>query len=366
MRAFDSDNDRASSSVAATSSITSELEAGQILDDRFEVLGAINRGGMAWIYKALDLQTGKLVALKVPLMQLEGDAGFLSRFQREENIGLTLAHPCIVNLVPAEDKSRPYLVMEFLEGRTLAARLRENAPLPEGEAARIAGRICQGLDYLHRKGVAHRDLKPENIMLCKDGTVRIMDFGIAKSDKARRLTLGGFPPAMGTPDYIAPEQVEGKRGDFRSDIYALGAMLYEMTTGLPPYDGDNPYVIMNARLAGDPDAPRRRNPRLSPEIEEIILHALERTPANRFPSAAAMRSELNDYRAVSLTERFKRLRPPQLWKAKAPLPLKIAALVAAQIAIFLLLLCYFSHRSRGHSPAPATQPGVVEAGQPMQ
>jgi hypothetical protein len=121
---------------------------------------------------------------------------------------------------------------------------------------------------------------------------------------------------------------------------------------------------MNARLAGDPEAPRRRNPRLSPEIEEIMLHALERNPANRFPSAAAMRSELNDYRAVSLTERFKKLRPPQLWKAQAPWLPKIAALVAAQIAVFLLLLWFFSHRS--HSPVPATQPGVVDAGQPMK
>jgi serine/threonine-protein kinase len=256
--------------------------------------------------------------------------------------------------------------MEYLEGRTLAAFLHEKQRLTEGEAVRIASRICEGLDYLHRKGVVHRDLKPENIILCNDGSVRILDFGIAKAETARRLTFGGFSSTMGTPDYIAPEQVQGKRGDCRSDIYALGAMLYEMTTGFPPYDGDNPYAIMNARLAGDPEAPRRRNPRLSPEIEEIMLHALERNPANRFPSAAAMRSELNDYSEVSLTERFKRLRPPQLWKAQAPWLRKIAALVAAQVAIFFLLLWFFSHRSHAHSPPPATQPGVIDAGQPMK
>jgi serine/threonine-protein kinase len=362
MSAFGFENSRASSDIPASPSLSNELEVGQALDDRFEVLDVINRGGMAWIYQALDRESGRTVALKVPLTQYDCDPGFLSRFQREENIGLTLEHPCLVNLLPAADKSRPYLVMEYLEGQTLAARLREEAPLPEGEAARIASRICEGLEYLHRKGVVHRDLKPENVMLCQDGSIRILDFGIAKAEKARRLTLGDFPPAMGTPDYIAPEQVQGKRGDSRSDIYALGAMLYEMTTGFPPYDGDNPYVVMNARLAGDPEAPRKRNPQLSPEMEEIILHALERNPSHRFPSAAAMRSELNDYREVSLTKRCKRLRPPQLWKAQVPLPVKIAALVGVQIAVFFLLLWWFSQRSQPNSTGLTTQPGVVDAG----
>jgi serine/threonine-protein kinase len=203
-------------------------------------------------------------------------------------------------------------------------------------------------------------LKPENIMLCSDGTVRIMDFGIAKSKDARRLTFGGFTSTMGTPEYIAPEQVQGKRGDSRTDIYSLGAMLYEMTTGSPPYEGDNPYVIMNVRLTGDPEAPRTRNPELSKEIEEIILHALERNPAKRFPSAAAMKAELNDYTEVSLTERFKRLRPPQLWKARIPLFPKIAALAVAQIAVFFLLFWWFSHLSHGHNTTSTTVPGVVE------
>jgi serine/threonine-protein kinase len=251
--------------------------------------------------------------------------------------------------------------MEYLEGQTLAARLHEKTRLSEGEAVRIASQICEGLDYLHRKGVVHRDLKPENVMLCKDGTIRILDFGIAKFKNARRLTFGGFSSTMGTPDYIAPEQVQGKRGDSRTDIYALGAMLYEMTTGFPPYDGDNPHVIMNARLTGDPEPPRKRNPQLSPEIEEIILHALERNPSRRFPSAASMKAELNDYKEVPLTERFKRLRPPQLWKARVPLLLKIAAFVVIQIAVFFLLFWWFSHRSHRDNSVVTTKPGVVDA-----
>jgi serine/threonine protein kinase len=358
--AFGVENNQASSTCPASFSMTNDLQVGQVLDDRFKILDVVNRGGMAWIYEALDLQSGRSVALKVPLMQFECDPGFFSRFQREENIGLTLDHPCVVNIIPAAEKSRPYLVMEYLEGQTLAARLRETAPIPEGEAIRIVSRICDGLDYLHRKGVVHRDLKPENVMLCNDGAIRIMDFGIAKSENVRRLTFGAFTSTMGTPDYIAPEQVQGKRGDSRTDIYALGAMLYEMTTGFPPYDGDNPFVVMNARLTGDPEAPRKRNPQLSPEIEEIILHALERNPSKRFPSAALMREELNDYSGVDLTERSKRLRPPQLWKARFPLLPTIAVLVALQIATFIFLFWLFGHSGRRHNPSVTTRPGVVD------
>jgi serine/threonine protein kinase len=361
MPAFGFQNSRASSSVPAPFPMSNELQVGQVLDDRFKILDVINRGGMAWIYEALDRQTGRPLVLKVPLMQFECDPGFFSRFQREENIGLTLDHPYILKMFPAADKCRPYIVMEYLEGQTLAARLHEKTRLPESEAVRIVSQICEGLDYLHRKGVVHRDLKPENVMLCKDGTIRILDFGIAKFKNARRLTFGGFSSTMGTPDYIAPEQVQGKRGDSRTDIYALGAMLYEMTTGFPPYDGDNPHVIMNARLTGDPEPPRKRNPQLSPEIEEIILHALERNPSRRFPSAASMKAELNDYKEVPLTERFKRLRPPQLWKARVPLLLKIAAFVVIQIAVFFLLFWWFSHRSHRDNSVVTTKPGVVDA-----
>jgi serine/threonine-protein kinase len=137
-----------------------------------------------------------------------------------------------------------------------------------------------------------------------------------------------------------------------------------MTTGSPPYEGDNPLVIMNARLGGDPEAPRKRNPQLSPEIEEIILHAMERNPSKRFSSAAAMRAELNDYSEVLLTERSKRLRPPQQWKAHVRLLPKIAALAVAQIAVFFLLFWWFSHRGHPNRAVPPTRPGVVDVGRP--
>ncbi len=215
---------------------------------------------MASIFKALDRKNGLTVAIKIPLLQFESDAASFSRFQREEEIGQTLSHPYLLKIFPVEgEKSRPYIVMEYLEGQTLDALLKEIHPLPEPDAVKFASRICEALDYMHHQGVIHRDLKPQNIMICNNGGIRIMDFGIAKSMKARRITFVGFSPTMGTPDYMAPEQVKGKRGDERTDIYALGAILYEMTTGSTPFEGESPYAIMNARLTGDPTALRKIN-----------------------------------------------------------------------------------------------------------
>jgi serine/threonine-protein kinase len=243
-----------------------DLNVGSLLDDRFEITDVIAKSGMASLFKANDRQTGKAIALKVPLLQIESDPAGFDRFRREEEIGLRLNHPCILKIFPAENKSRPYIVMEYLEGQTLSELLKNVHPLPETDAVKIASRICEALANMHENGVVHRDLKPQNVMLCNDGTIRIMDFGIARADKSRRLTFVGFTPAMGTPDYMAPEQVKGSRGDARTDIYSLGAILYEMVTGEAPFGGDSPYVIMNARVTGDPQAPRKLNPMITPVL----------------------------------------------------------------------------------------------------
>jgi len=325
-----------------------EYSAGAVLDNRFEIQECVSRSGMACIYKARDRKTGQTVAVKVPHMQFESDVAGATRFEREEEIGKTLHHPSVLKIIPVEEqKSRPYIVMEYLEGRTLADLLKELKPLPERDAAAIASRICDALDYLHKQNVIHRDLKPQNIMLCRDGSIRIMDFGIAKSAQARRVTFVGFTPAMGTPDYMAPEQVQGKRGDERTDIYSLGAILYEMATGSTLFEGENPYVVMNSRLTGDPPAPRKVNPKLTPVLEEIILHALERNPANRYHSAGLMKAELDDYEKVPLTGRWQRLQPPQIWKTRYRLVPIVIGLVLLNILLFLLLWWYLS-KKHGH------------------
>jgi serine/threonine-protein kinase len=169
---------------------------------------------------------------------------------------------------------------------------------------------------MHGKGIVHRDIKPQNIMICTDGSLRIFDFGIARAAEMRRLTFVGFTPAMGTPDYMAPEQVKGKRGDERTDIYSLGAILYEMATGKAPFEAENPFLVMNARVTGDPVAPREVNPDVPPELEEIILHAMEREPHRRFASADLMKAELEDFTLVRMTGRNDRLQTPKIWSMR--------------------------------------------------
>ncbi len=322
-----------------------DIGVGQLLDDRFEITDVIAKSGMASLFKANDRQTGKAVALKIPYLQIESDPAGFDRFRREEEIGIKLNHPHILKILPVEKKSRPYFAMEYLEGQTLSELLRSVRPLPEPDAAKIASHICTALSYMHENGVVHRDLKPANIMLCNDGTIRIMDFGIARSENSRRLTFVGFTPTMGTPDYMAPEQVKGSRGDERTDIYSLGTILYEMATGEPPFGGDSPYVIMNARVTGDPQAPRKINSKLTPVLEEIILHAMERDPKRRYQTALGMRAELDNYEAVEMTSRHSRLQAPQIWKSKfRSLPL-ILGIVALWLLSFVLLFLYLrKHR----------------------
>jgi serine/threonine protein phosphatase PrpC len=328
-----------------TQASNSELAPGMLLDNRFELTDLIARSNMASIFKADDRRTGGTVALKVPLMALESDIAGYERFQREEEIGSRLNHPTVLKVIKVDEpKSRPYLVMEFLDGITLAEVLTKRKPLPEPEAVNYASRICEALDYLHANGIVHRDLKPQNIMVCRDGSIRLFDFGIARVEKTRRLTFVGFSPAMGTPDYMSPEQVKGKRGDARSDIYSLGAMLYEMATGSTPFEGESPYVIMNARVTGDPVAPRKLNSNLSPELEEIILHALERDPRQRYQSAADMKRELDDNKLVTLTQRHQSLRAPQPWKSSQNIVTIVVIFVALTALMFLAMLLYFRSR----------------------
>ncbi len=340
-----------------------ELQPGQTLDDRFFITETISRSGMATIFKATDQQTKETVAIKVPFMQFESDAGFYSRFEREEEIGLGLSHPYILRFIPIEGhRSRPYIVTEYLRGYTLSHLLNSMRPMPEKDALPLASRICDALAYMHEHGIVHRDLKPQNIMICYDGTIRIMDFGIAKSAEGRRITFAGFTPAVGTPDYMAPEQVKGKRGDERTDIYSLGAMLYEMVVGATPFEAENEnmFVIMNARVTGDPAAPRKRNPNVSPQVEEIILHAMEREPGKRYATAAAMKEELDAPGTVRLTGRCDRLKKPTPWKRGGRKPLWIALGIVAAVLVLVLLIWMIARRGPAQTvTAPARTGGAV-------
>ena len=330
----------------AAQPVSNEPQVGQVFDERFEITDIISRSGMSSVYKATDLKTGRLVALKVPLLKLESDPAFFSRFEREEEIGRALDHPAILKIIPVDPKerSRPYLVMEYLVGQTLDEVMQHTKPMPEDEALRVVSRVCDALDYLHKHEVVHRDLKPQNIMLCNDGSLRIMDFGIAKAATSKRITFGGFSPTLGTPDYMAPEQVKGQRGNERTDIYSLGAILYEMVTGRLPFEGQNAYQVMNARLVGDPVAPRTHNPALRPEVEEIILHAMARNPNDRYQTAAEFKADLDAPQNVHVTGRASRLQAPVLAK-RAWRVVRIALLaIAVPVVLFFLILLMLTHR----------------------
>jgi serine/threonine-protein kinase len=315
---------------------------GHLLDGRFLIIEALSRSGMATIFKAEDRQNGnQLVAVKVPHLEFESDPNFFSRFQREERIGLELNHPFILKFIPVENRSRPYIVTEYLKGCTLEHLLKAMHPLPEKDAIKIASLICEALQHMHDHGVVHRDLKPQNVMICCDGTIRIMDFGIARDVISRRITRMGNSTSMGTPDYMAPEQVQGKRADKRTDIYSLGALFYEMLTGVVPFQDENPWAALNARVTGDPDAPRKLNRELSAQAEEIVLRALQRDPADRYPSAAAMKAELDTVEHVRVTGLADRLHEPSVWKPsllQRPWVLAVTMLGPLFIGISVLLI----------------------------
>jgi len=285
-----------------------EVVPGQTLD-QYPVEEVIARSGMATIFRARDLETGQPVVLKVPHIQYEADIVFHQRFQREEEIGLKLDHPGVIRVLRPKQKSRVYIAMELVEGELLRDRLRREGPLPIPAAVDIATRIADVLVYLHEQHVIHRDLKPENVMLLPGGGVKIMDFGIAVDTTQGKMTWGGLSQTMGTPDYMAPEQIKGQRGDARTDLYALGAILYEMLTGQVPFPSETIYAAMHAKTESAPPAVRSLRPEVSPELEELVLSLLERDPANRPESAFEVREKLAHPQSVVLVDRTHRSPP---------------------------------------------------------
>jgi len=332
------------SETVSSVAIASPIRTGMHLD-HYRIEGLAARSGMASIFRATDLRTGQLVAIKVPHPEMECDPVLLECFRREERIGTRLDHPAVMKVLPSAGRSRVYMVMEWVPGMPLRQLLNQLQPkLSQERAIAITLAICDALDYIHQNCVFHRDLKPENVMINAEDHIKLIDFGLANSSRARRITFAKVSNTMGTPDYISPEQVEGKFGTARSDLYALGVMLYEMLTGKVPFEGANPFAAMNARLLNNPVPPRELNLAVSPQLQEIVYRALERNPNNRYARARDFAWDLQHQYQVSVSDRTEL----QDWKPQHRTPwikriLSYTGLVLIPSVIFALLLFVARH-----------------------
>jgi serine/threonine-protein kinase len=317
------------------------LEPGSEIDF-YRIEAPVARSGMASIYRATDLRDNRLVALKIPHPDLEADPILFDRFKREAGIGEKLSHPKIMRVFGGEERSRIYMVMEWCEGRLLR-EIMDEGRIPHERAIHIAIGVLDALEYIHSNGVVHRDLKPENIMVDADDNIKLIDFGIAGDSAAKRLTYANFTAAIGTPNYISPEQVKGKRGDGRSDIYSMGVILYEMLSGKLPFVGPSPMAAMNERLLNHPIPPSVADPSITPELQEILYRALERDPKNRYAHAREFKRDLEHPDQVGVEDRPElrdwQKRKSQLWRKI----LYYGALALIPVAV-LLLMVLVAHR----------------------
>ncbi|MEV6012260.1 protein kinase [Streptomyces sp. NPDC051976] len=274
------------------------MEQSTVLADRYELVERIGRGGMGTVHRAVDHRLRRTVAVKTLSAGMAAHGEFRSRFQREAHAAAALNHPAVATVhdVGEElDGADPvlFLVMEYVDGTTLAELVRRG-PLPVQQAVNVVCEVLDALAHSHEHGIVHRDIKPGNVMLTRAGTAKVLDFGIAKalSEAATRVTSTGV--AVGTPAYLSPEQINGADIDPRCDVYAVGCLLHELLTGAPPFTGESPFVVMHQHLAKDPVPPSQRDPRLPAALDPVILRALSKDRADRFPNAAAMRLALTE------------------------------------------------------------------------
>jgi serine/threonine-protein kinase len=264
----------------------------RIFGDRYEVEGPLGSGGMAEVWKGHDRVLNRTVAIKTLLPQFARDASFVDRFRREAQAAARLNHHGIVSVYDSgTDGDTPYIVMQYIEGRTLADFLGSGKTLPPMQAATIGQEIAEALGAAHAQGVIHRDIKPANVMITREGKVLVMDFGIARLISGPE-TAPQTSAVLGTASYLSPEQAQGQPVDARSDIYALGVVLYEMLTGRPPFTGDSPMAIAYKQVNATPEAPSSLNPDVPPELDAVVMRALSKNPANRYQTGREFADDL--------------------------------------------------------------------------
>jgi eukaryotic-like serine/threonine-protein kinase len=308
--------------------------------DRFQIRSHMAQGGMADIYRAYDLTRGEEVVLKIPNRMLIGDPAQYERFQRELEVTNNLTHPAIQKGLGSGQFNRtPFLVTAYVDGKSMRDVVAEQAPMPPEKAVALIQKIADGIAYIHDHEVIHRDLKPENILVTTDGQPVILDFGLALTKGARRVTYANLTPSAGTPDYMAPEQIEGQRGDQRTDIYAVGTMLYELLTGHTPFTGDNYQVVMQQHLQGAIPRLDHKKPDISPQLAAVVARTLQRDPDDRYPDMRAFIHDLEHLDAVDTTILEKGTGAHTalpFWKSSTFRTLAITFLVLVAIVIFAL------------------------------
>lgn len=313
----------------------------------YKIIEAVGQGGFSHIFKASGPE-GKLVILKFPDASLLGDPATYERFRRESEIGQKLDHPAIPRVLAlGESPDGIFLVLEFVEGKTLRSYIWDNAPLPIEDALSIAEQLADTLEYLHAHDVYHRDLKPENIIIGPDGKIHIIDFGSALLEGTRRVTWGLGSNALGTPDYMSPEQIQGKRGDARTDIYALGIILYELLTGTVPFRGDNALSVMNQHLTASPTPPRKLQPTIPLGVEAIVLKAMRRNPDSRYQLASDLEHDLEHYADLDLSQFPREPEPAARGVLTGHQILVQSAIIFIAFLVFaalIVLIVYLLHR----------------------
>ncbi|MFT4084974.1 MAG: Stk1 family PASTA domain-containing Ser/Thr kinase [Nocardioides sp.] len=274
-----------------------------VIAGRYEVGELLGRGGMAEVRKGNDTRLGRVVAIKRLRTDLASDATFQARFRREAQSSASLNHPAIVAVydtgeeTSADGVSQPYIVMEYVAGRTLRDILREGRKILPERALEITSDVLSALDYSHRAGIIHRDIKPGNVMLTPSGDVKVMDFGIARAVSDAASTMTQTAAVVGTAQYLSPEQARGETVDSRSDVYSAGCLLYELLTGRPPFVGDSPVAVAYQHVREQPRPPSDHDTALPPEVDAIVMKSLAKRVEDRYQSAAAMRNDIERYLA---------------------------------------------------------------------
>jgi len=269
----------------------------RLLGGRYELDGVVGRGGMAEVYRARDIRLDRIVAIKTLRTDLARDQIFQARFRREAQSAASLNHPSIVAVYDTgEDMTSgvpvPYIVMEYVDGRTVRDLLQEGHRLLPERSLEIIDGVLRALDYSHQAGIVHRDIKPGNVMVTRNGDIKVMDFGIARAMSDAQATMTQTAQVIGTAQYLSPEQARGERVDSRSDLYSTGCLLYELLTGRPPFTGDSPVAIAYQHVRENPVPPSRVDPDVPPWADGIVLKAMAKSPADRYQTAADMRADL--------------------------------------------------------------------------